>query len=310
MEILVLKFAVPKNITLSIDKKDVISLSLPEGQVKFKITMNDTVLYRTFSLVSDDLEINITQETIKKMWESLYLLCIDLDISILIDPGLIPFFIPQRTLDEMSRISKLDVQSDFFGVKLISSQPAFISTGLVTIQNESDINFFEDLFNKYSNLKLNNTDRIIRAIQIYNSSNYLSIVNYTAKFILLISAIESLIEQTAVSAELALFIEKTQNEVAKIKIEDNEKESFRSQLGNLKRTSIRRSALKMIGQLLEGSKLYNGYSPAKFFDLAYDLRSKFVHDGFTKTEYLDMKHNQLQTFTKDLISSYFKKVCC
>lgn len=310
MEFLLLKFAVPKSISLSIDKKDIINLSLPEGQVKFTITINETILYRTFTLRSDELDIKISQETIKRLWDSLYLLCIDLDISILTDPGLIPFFIPKQTLDEMSRVGKLDVQSDFLGVKLISSQSAFVSSGPITILNESDINVFEDLFNKYTNLKIKNTDRILQAIQIYNSSNYLSVVNYTARFILLISAIESLIEQKTVSDELALFIETTQNEVNKIKIEDTEKESFRNQLGNLKRISIRRSALKMIDQLIESTKSYNGYSPSKFFDLAYDLRSKFVHDGYTKTEYLDMKHNQLQTFTKDLITSYFNKICC
>jgi hypothetical protein len=146
MEILLLKFAVPKSISLSIYKKDIINLSLPEGQVKFTITINETILYRTYTLRSDELDIKISQETIKKLWDSLYLLCIDLDISILTDPGLIPFFIPKQTLDEMNRVGKLDVQSDFLGVKLISSQSAFVTSGPITILNESDINVFEDLF--------------------------------------------------------------------------------------------------------------------------------------------------------------------
>jgi hypothetical protein len=310
MEILLLKFAVPKDVSLSIDKKESIILQIPGGQIKLKISVNETILYRNYILRSDDLEIQVSEETIKRIWDSLYLLCIELDISILIDPGLISFYIPRQTLEEMSQISKLDVQQDFIGVKKLTPQSVLVSSGPVTILCESDINIFEKLLNKYVNLSFSKSDRILRAIQIYNSSNYLTIVNYSARFILLISAVESLIEPNEVSGELSSFIEKTQSAASKLNIDRKEIETFRSRLGNLRKESIRRSGLKLIEQLLDDSKKYNGYSPSKFFDLAYELRSKFVHEGHTKTELLDMKNNQLQTFTKDLITNYFNKICC
>jgi hypothetical protein len=310
MEILLIKFAVPKSVSLSSGIKESIILQIPEGQVELKVTVNETILYRTYTLRSDDLKFKVSEDTIKRIWDSLYLLCIEMDLSILIDPGLIPFYIPKQRLKEMTKISKLDVGADFIGVKLLSSQALIIGSGPVSILCDSDINIFENLLSKYTNLNYIKSDRILRAIQIYNSSNYLTIVNYSARFILLISAIESLIEPDVVSKELSSFIDLTQTEVNKIDIDQKEKESFKGQLGNLKKASIRRAGLKLIEQLLDNSKKYNGYPPATFFDLAYDLRSKFVHEGRIKTESLDMKHNSLQTFTKDIITSYFNKICC
>jgi hypothetical protein len=43
-----------------------------------------------------------------------------------------------------------------------------------------------------------------------------------------------------------------------------------------------------VKKYLGTDKIYNGFKPSAFFSKAYDLRSKFVHNGKTETKYLKL----------------------
>jgi hypothetical protein len=310
MEILVIKFVVPRHYSLSTPDNQQLKLELPQGQLVFDISEIDATIYRCYTLKSNNLEFKITKETVSKIWDSLYLLCLEFDISILSNPDLISFYIPNQTIEEINKVSKINITPDFMGVQLVPFNTAFMGSGPVTLLAESDIKKFEELFNKYVNLNFKECDRIIRALEIYNSSNYLTGVNQSARFILLMSAIECLIEQDEVSTEAKFFIKNAQKEINNLQIQKSEMDSLRSSLGFLKRISIRQSGKKLVESLLNQEGKYNEYSPNDFFDKAYELRSRFVHDGLTKTDFLNMKTNELQRFTKDLLTNYFNKICC
>ena len=309
MEILVIKFVTPKNRSLTLKEDKQIKIESSKGPIFFKITVTDIAIYNLYTLKSNELQFAISEEDITKIWESLYLLCMEFGISILTNMNILSSFVPKHALEKLRLDHNINAISDFVGVRVVPSDALFVSSLPPTVLCESDIKIFEELLNKYISLDFIKNDRIIRAIEIFNSTDYLTIVNESGRFILLMAAIESLIKQPDVSQETKKFIEYSQNEIDKFPIETREKNSIKNSLGKLKRTSIRRAGKNLIELLLDSDKKYNGFSPTVFFDKAYELRSRFVHDGFTYTDSLNMRHNQLYDFTKDLIINYFNKVC-
>jgi hypothetical protein len=123
------------------------------------------------------------------------------------------------------------------------------------------------------------------------------------------SAVEALIEPGNVSEILQRTVDSFIKEVIKLKIDDEEKNSIQGSLSFLKKTSITKSGKLLVRSLLNDNKKYNDFPPEIFFNKAYNLRSEFVHKGFTKTRDLDIRNIQLQDFVGDILKAYFEKFC-
>jgi hypothetical protein len=123
------------------------------------------------------------------------------------------------------------------------------------------------------------------------------------------SAVEALIEQESVSKKLQNSLTSYIKRIKELKIKSDEKSSILTSLSFLKKISIKRSGKMLVNTLLDKDKRYNAFPPDIFFGKAYDLRSRFVHYGITKTKDLSIRTIQMQDFTMDLLKTYFEKVC-
>jgi hypothetical protein len=272
--------------------------------------MSESPSYRSYVFKSNEFDFPIDDELIQKIINSLYLTSLDFGNGLLINPNLKSSWIAKSFLADLKSQHGVNIEDDFIGVKVLPSDTKIMGAGPVTLHGKSSIKIFEEGLNKYINLNFTNSEKIIRAIEIYNSSTYLNIVNKSAGFILHMTAIEALIDQPKVSKRLQNSINSYLNRVNQLKIGKEEKSSINGSLNLLKKMSIKRSGKYLVESLLDTDKKYNGFSPSEFFSKAYDLRSNFVHFGITKTKDLDIKTIQMQSFTSDLLKAYFNKICC
>lgn len=309
MENLVIKFISPIGRSLLLTDECQLRLELPEGPVIFKVEVQDVGFYNAFTLKSQSLGFEIQKEVLTKMYNSLYLACMEFPISLLLNSDVLSNFVPQKTLDKLTQNHCVNVKSDFNGVQIHHSDTIFVTTLPVSTKSISDLKVFEEKLNKFIKLKYKTCRQIIRAIELLNSSYYLSSINHTARFIILMCAIETLLKPEEVSKRLQLTLETTKKRIKTLKIDPDEKKSILGSLEFLKKSSINRTGTILIERLLDKSKKYNEYSPTDFFKKAYDLRSKFVHSGIEKTKYLSIKNIQLESFVKDLICAYFNQIC-
>ena len=310
MKNIVIKFVTPKDTSLLLTEDKKLRLDLPVGQIEFDVEIMDVGIYNMFTLKSKELDFDISEDLKSKIFDSLYLTCLEFPLNLLLKPEILTNFVPESSIKETSLKHNINLKADFIGIQSNSSDTIYIGSLPVTCKCESSIKSFEETLNRFINLEFKKNDRLIRSIELLNSSNYLTVINQPSRFILLITAIETLVDQPKISLQGIEFIDNVQNEIDNFNIVKEEKDSLKSGIGKLKSMSIGRAVKKLIKTLLDPNKKYNGYEPLEFFNKAYDLRSKFVHDGLTKTEFLDMKNSQLYDFTKDLIINYLKKICC
>jgi hypothetical protein len=309
MKFLRIKFVIPRGYSFANENNYKFTLVLNQGTLTFSIEISENDPYRTYVFKSNDFNFDIPEETIQNIHDALYLLCVEFDIGILLTPDLTTSFIPKSAITEMKG-SGSTVVHDFFGVKLIPSGTLIASIFDVKVSLASNIKYFEGLLNKYVRLKYKKSDALIRALEIYNSSFYISGKNQSARFILLMSSIETLIVQPKVSKRLQRSLDTYIKRVKRLSIENEERESVIGSLTQLKEISISRSGKYLVRHLLDDEKLYNGFLPVTFFNKAYNLRSRFVHYGITKTKDLDIRTIQMQGFVKDILKAYLEKDCC
>jgi hypothetical protein len=309
MKFLRIKFVIPRGYSFANENNYKFTLVLNQGTLTFTIEISEDDPYRTYVFKSNDFNFDIPEETVQKIRDALYLLCVEFDIGILLTPDFKTSFISESVITEMKE-SGNNVVHDFFGVNQLPSGTLIAGIFDVKVSLASGINYFEELLNKYVSLKYKKSDALIRALEIYNSSFYISGKNQSARFILLMSAIETLIEQPKVSKRLQRSLVSYVKRVKRLKIIDEERESVVGSLNQLKEISINRGGKYLVRHLLNDEKLYNGFIPVTFFNKAYILRSKFVHNGITKTKDLDIRTIQMQVFVKDILRAYFEKDCC
>jgi hypothetical protein len=310
MNILRIRFIIPNNCSFDLENSQGFSIKFNEHLLSFNISTSESSSYRTYTFKSNEFDFTFGDDMIQKVIDSLYLISLDFGNGLLINPNLKSSWMAKSLLEELKSQNGINVEDDFIGVKIIPSKTKFIGSGPVTLHAKSNIKVFEDGLNNYIKLKYKNSSRLILAIEIYNSSSYLNIVNNSARFILFMTAIEALIDQKKVSKRLQNSINSYLKRVKKLKISYEEKSSINGSLNLLKKMSIKKSGKILVEMLLNRDNRYNGFSPSEFFSKAYNLRSNFVHSGITKTKDLDIKTIQMQTFTSDLLKAYFKKICC
>lgn len=310
MNILRIRFLLPNNYSFSLENNQQLTIDIDRKSLIFSISTSESTSYRTYTLKSNDFDFPMSDETVQKIVDSLYLASLEFGNGILINPDLKSSWFAKSFLEEMKSQNSVNIEDDFIGAQVVPSGTLFIGSNPVTIHSNSSFKTFEELLNKYIGIRYRKSEKLIRAIEIYNSSTYLNIVNHSARFILLMTSIEALIDQKKVSKRLQNSLDSYINRINRLKINKEEKTSIVGSLGQQKKISIKRSGKILVEYLLNNDKKYNGFLPSVFFSKAYDLRSNFVHEGKTKTKELNIRTIQMQDFVRDMMKAYFEKICC
>lgn len=148
--------------------------------------------------------------------------------------------------------------------------------------------------------KLTTPERV--ALEFFNASFFQTSAD--ARFLLLMTAIETLIEPTKRSSEarnhIDALIEATSVNEA---MREEERKSIRGSLGFLKEESFRQAGKRMVAERL-GDREYEGKAAAKYFLDCYDFRSQLVHgkDPIPTWAEVNQMNGTLERFVSDLLT--------
>jgi len=123
----------------------------------------------------------------------------------------------------------------------------------------------------------------------------------SSRFLSLMVAIESILEQSQRNAEAQLVVDSLQMTVEQSPLDTVTKESMKGAIKWIRKESIRQSGQRIATELLN-SHLYDEMLPAKFFQHIYDKRCKLVHDGVAPPRILSLV-NTTAEFAGDLIEA-------
>jgi len=308
MDCLRIKFVLPANQPIGFRKNESLVLNTPEGKINLNINTGKIGINNYYVLKSEPLKEKLSNTTINKIKDSLYLTILENDIGLLINPKIASVF-TKYGKEYISQIFGKKVESDFYGVDIVDCETKFPSSNPRVVARMS-LDKFAEVLNKGLNSNYLPDEKLIRAIELYNSTRYLSRINISGRFILQVSAIECLIDQESVSKDIIDILDRAIKEVCNSKIDKNEKDSIQGSLRFLKKESIKRSGKNLIRELFKNSgESFSNLAPEEFFSKAYDLRSKLVHEGRTSTKFMNIDNPQLQSFTRTCIIRYFELYC-
>ena len=302
-----IKFILPINNPIEFNGAKVISLKLPEQDIDFDVNIAENGIYKSYTLKSKPLNVKIPNSTIDKIKDSLYLSSFDIPCGLLINPSLASGGISNSFKESHNKIG-IKRESDFMGVKIVDCETKYINAEATPTLGINSSNFENAINTKIKEHSFSD-EKLLRALELYNSTFYLSRVNSSGKFILLMSAIECIIVQKELDDRVISILDNAKKEIDKLSMNVTEKKSILDSLEFLKKKSISKSGKSTVHELFLNSNIeYNGFNPIDFFSKAYDLRSKLVHDGKTKTNFLNIENSQLQQFTIDCLSRYYKNL--
>lgn len=123
-----------------------------------------------------------------------------------------------------------------------------------------------------------------------------------ARFLMLMMALETLIDQQQRSPEAIALVSELQEMVRKSDISDADRNSIVMSLGDLSRESVGRAGRRLAKTL--GGRRYAGMRPTAFFTACYELRSKLVHGHADRpsVDEINQLVGMLQFFVSDLIA--------
>jgi hypothetical protein len=111
------------------------------------------------------------------------------------------------------------------------------------------------------------------------------------QFILRISAVEALCDQTDLDAHYQAAIDSLEQHLGELTLDGDIRKPLQQMLMNAKRKSLRQAYKSKFRSLLSPAK-------AKAFDNLYDKRSKLVHDGIGRGELNEANNEALQLATE------------
>ncbi len=198
--------------------------------------------------------------------------------------------------------------NDVHGLMVYESEPSreFASSNMNLVLSTSESSF-EEVWRKSLTKQIELTEKERIAFDLFNLSLFQN--NEESRFILLIMAIESLIQQQKRNENeinyIDKIIEQTKNEKS---LENGEKESFINAFGSLKSESISKAGRKLVDEKL-GQKKYKNLSAVKFFSECYQIRSNLVHvtSSLPTREEVAPYAAELEVFVSDLLTDLFIK---
>lgn len=195
------------------------------------------------------------------------------------------------------------ILNDTYGIMVYETNP---SPRFVTMQADAVIGTSREQLLRVFDFVLQQpillSPRERLSIDVFNASFFQK--SEDVRFLLLVMAIEALLESERRSANALGHVEKLieiTNETKELTI--NEKESLRGSLLWLKNQSINCQGQKIAKDRL-GSKLYSGKSPEGFFCYCYHLRSRLVHGDISDAVTKEIRSvvATLEVFVSDLLA--------
>jgi hypothetical protein len=108
-----------------------------------------------------------------------------------------------------------------------------------------------------------------------------------AQFVLRISAVEALCDQTDVGSAYKEVIHRIEDQVVLLPMDDDTRKAVRGMLANARRESVGQSYLRKFRKLCTDAD-------AKAFQALYRKRSKLLHDGLGRGDLAQASHKALQ----------------
>lgn len=152
-------------------------------------------------------------------------------------------------------------------------------------QGGRPISAFEDYFLQAVHVDLRLTDKETLAFELYGLSHFESAPR--ARFVTLISAIETISETKPRNAEALKHVERLIKFTHNSGLPRSEINSLLGHLGWLKRESISKAGRDLVGTLLESNE-YGGEQAKDFFQHCYNLRSELLHGGKPKDDTVNL----------------------
>lgn len=146
------------------------------------------------------------------------------------------------------------------------------------------------------------SDREQLAFSLFNASFFQPSAD--SRFILLVMAVEALIEPTARSTEAREHVEQLITQTQSAKLPSTERDSMLGALRLLFQESINQAGKRLVTDRL-GDRKYNDMPASKFFSHAYQLRSNLVHGNFPYPTFEEVGNlcGTLEVFVSDLLTS-------
>ena len=216
-------------------------------------------------------------------------------------------FMTQQGLNSLQQGTGQRMLNDTLGLIVYESNPAphFISSSSFhsqyTLQEE-----FEKTFTHIANCSFELTSKERLALEVFHASFFQQSID--ARFLLLVTAIEALIETRQKSNEAVNHI----NNLIQLTIKSNsldkqEKDSLVGSLGSLRQQSISQAGRELAATKL-GERTYMNLSASEFFRRCYDIRSRLVH-GYTPPPSVFSEVGEfaapLRRFVSDILCIYF-----
>jgi len=190
-----------------------------------------------------------------------------------------------------------NVLNDVHGLQVYETKinPVFSTItgkGVVTKSKKEVLKAFKTAFSSISNI--NEKKRL--AFELFSASFFTNYVD--ARFMLLMMALETLIEQKDKREEERILIDQLITKVAESDIKN--KNSIIGGLTNFKKESIGSAGRRIAKKLRDN---YMKMSPIKFFNHCYELRSKLVHGRIPRPTFEEVGKvsAQLEVFVSKLI---------
>ncbi len=151
---------------------------------------------------------------------------------------------------------------------------------------------------KDADLSLSDVERL--AYDLYAAS--FSETNADARFIMLMMALETLIDQKPRSAGVIELVNSFISQASGSGIEKKEMDSLSGSLQSLRNESIGQAGRRLAEQL--GDKPYDGQDLVKFFSTCYAMRSNLVHGSKSRPSRDEVSRGgaSLQVFISDLLA--------
>lgn len=300
----------PRWAVISFEKDKYYSIQLDTHELFFRIKSSENDSFITYSLRSKEIDFDVDDEMIAKLRNAIHALFLNRNIGLLMNERLAASTITEAGKDffKKSFQTNKNVCSEKFGVHLINSNDVFIEMSANPTIGPKVENILNAI-NENLSRNLNLSENVIRAIELFNSTQYLDRINNSGRFVLLVSSIECLLEPKDNVEDIINIINEAQSKIMHLEnVDGTTKVSTFGSLQFLKKQSIKLTGKSLIKELFVNDDIkFNGYSPVKFFDLVYDLRSKLVHEGKTSMKQIDVESTQVQYFTKQCIDRYVEK---
>ena len=122
------------------------------------------------------------------------------------------------------------------------------------------------------------------------------------RFLLLVMAVEALIEPAPKSAEAVACVDLFMKQIEELALEQDEKKSLTGSLRWLKDESINQAGRRLAKEHLS-AKVYDGKVASSFFSHVYALRSSLVHGKVPAFEEISHAVAPLEQFVSDLLAA-------